>query len=367
MQLQEMASIGLLDGPETSILGRVVAIHAHGDRIYVIDQKPMITRVYDQEGRFLFDIGGHGGGPGEYIGPASIVVNPLDGTIFLRDAALSRINLYDSSGEYRESWRLQIGYASFDPLVFTADGRLFTVLRLTQPAPRKWIRSGMVQVTHTGSVGDTLEVPAYAHDTWIIEFGTPDGLLATVVPYSPEVVWAMSPTGAMLSGVSDEYRILVQRQDGESLIIERVVAPISLQPDERDWHLENLTRSIRSSAPGWTWSRPNLPKAKPFFDAIIPDDTGRIWVIRRGMGDPAEDVVNHYPREVYLPDDITWKDRYFADVYEEGGRFLGSVDLPEGFLARVLPSITGDDVHLLIAGDVGELMVKRFRLVSRPN
>jgi DNA-binding beta-propeller fold protein YncE len=71
-----------------------------------------------------------GSGPGEYLGPAGIVVSPVDGTIYVRDAALSRMNLYSPTGEYLESWPLRTGAESLHPPVLCTDGRLYTIARL---------------------------------------------------------------------------------------------------------------------------------------------------------------------------------------------------------------------------------------------
>jgi hypothetical protein len=334
----------------------VRAIHARGDRIYLIDLRPIIIRVYDREGTFLFNLGRRGSGPGEYLGPAGIAVNPESGTTYIRDAALSRFNLYDASGRYLESWRLRSGSVSLIPPVMTHDGRLFSVARLPQPTGQGWLRYGLVEVTSAGTTGDTLAVPAWDHRNRIVEFSTPDGLLAMRVPFSPEVVWAMSPTGAMLSGISDRYRIERHHPVQGSLIIERIVDQVALHTGERAWHRSGLVEIIRESAPGWNWSGPDFPTHKPFFDAIIPDDAGRCWVLRRGQG--------------YLtgPTDESgaarWADRYLLDVFREDGTYLGEVALPDELISDVRPSITGNSVHLMVTGIGGEPILKRYRLAT---
>ena len=43
--LEEELAIGIADGPEEYLFGRIRAIHARGDRIYLIDLRPIIIRV----------------------------------------------------------------------------------------------------------------------------------------------------------------------------------------------------------------------------------------------------------------------------------------------------------------------------------
>ena len=364
-RLEEIVSIGLAEGPEEYLLGRIVALHATPDRIFLIDQKPLSVRAYDRNGQYLFTLGQPGSGPGEYLGPASLVVGPPDRTIYLRDAALSRISLFDSTGAYRASWSLQIGSASFEPLVMTTSGRLWTVLRIPGPPGIHGIRHGMVEVTDSGPVGDPLPVPAYGIEPQIIEFATSEGLLALPLPFSAETVWALSPGGAMISGVSDTYRLRIDTAAGTDLIIERETEAVALLPEERQWYRNKIVRTIRQSVPGWTWNGPSFPIRKPYFTLIVPDDSGRIWVIREGEGYLNPDGLEAPQNEQEAVTRPAWAQFYFADIFETTGRFLGSVELPRGIQLheRLRPAVCGDEIVLSMQGSLGELVVGRFRLV----
>ena len=63
-RLELEATIGVAEGPEEYILGRVVGLYAQADRIYVLNQQPLVVRAYDLDGRFVRGIGYRGSGPG---------------------------------------------------------------------------------------------------------------------------------------------------------------------------------------------------------------------------------------------------------------------------------------------------------------
>ncbi len=361
-RLELEASIGVAEGPEEYVLGRVVGLCARGDRIYVLNQQPLVVRAYDLAGRFVGDIGRRGSGPGEYLGPAGIVASPGDGTIYVRDAALSRMNLYSPSGEYLESWPLRTGAESLHPPVLCTDGRLYTIARLPSRGTSRIPHHAMVQVSAGGAITDTLDVPVYDQERWIIEFSTAQGLLATWVPFAPELIWAMSPSGAMVSGLSDQNRFSIEHADGSVTIVEWVREPVPFESDEWRWYRDRTIASIRLSQPGWAWTGPAIPSRKPAFDALIPDRNGRIWVRRPGPGirledgDPAPDSYAGYasrPR---------WAESFSLDVFDESGRYLGEVMLPDGFQVEPPPFIDGDMIVAAARDEDGVPTVRRYRL-----
>ncbi len=362
-RLELEASIGVADGSEEYVLGRVVGLYARAGLIYVLNQQPLTIRVYDYTGRFVRTVGRRGSGPGEYLGPAGIVVSPDDGTIYVRDAALSRMNLYSSEGEYIESWPLRTGSVSLHPPVLCTDGRLWTIARLPDRGTNRIRYQAMVQVTPGGIIADTLSVPAYDHEPWIIEFNSGQGLLATWVPFAPELVWAMSPSGAMVSGISDQTGFTVDRPDGSRTVIEWVREPVPFEPDEWRWYRNRTIASIRLSQPGWAWTGRAIPSRKPAFDALIPDRNGWIWVRRPGPGirleegDPEPDTYAEYERHP------CWAESFSLDVFEETGRYLGEVMLPEGFQTDPQPFIDADMIIALVRGSDDVPTVRRYRLV----
>ena len=67
-------------------------------------------------------------------------------------------------------------------------------------------------------------------------------------------------------------------------VIEREVEPVPVDPAERAWHEAFITAEMKHYQPGWTWNGPPVPRTKPYFSALWPGRSGRIWVARPGPG-----------------------------------------------------------------------------------
>jgi hypothetical protein len=140
------------------------------------------------------------------------------------------------------------------------------------------------------------------------------------------------------------------------------VGPEGVESDEQKWYKARAVANFRSMIPGWVWNGREVPNYKPPFDELLADRDGRIWVRRLGPGihlegcDPEpEDSSDFYSNPC-------WQETYIMDVFDIEGRFLGAVDIPEGFQSYPEPYIHGDMVLAVIEDDEGVEYVKRFRL-----
>jgi hypothetical protein len=201
-------------------------------------------------------------------------------------------------------------------------------------------------------VFDTLSVPWYDFPVLQIQGS---GLKPRVnVPFSPDKDWNLTPAGAMIGGVSDSYSFEIRHRDGRTLMIERAVAPVPVQPEESRWHFETLSAQMRLTDPGWIWRGPSIPDRKPAYETFIPDRSGRIWVLRKGPG------MNH-------GDSGEWRDTYLFDVFEEQtGRYLGEVGVPPGVRFEPEPFIRDDLFIASCFDESGVPCVKGYRIV-RPH
>lgn len=91
--LESLAEIGLLDGPESLVLGRIedAALDRYG-RVLVLDAHARELRIFDEQGNPLQVLGGEGKGPGEFWNPRALDVSP-DGHAVVLDGA-GRAHLY---------------------------------------------------------------------------------------------------------------------------------------------------------------------------------------------------------------------------------------------------------------------------------
>ncbi len=272
-QLVEEASIGVVEGADEFMLGRVRGLHVYRDRIYVLDNQVPILRVYDLVGNHLLDIGGQGAGPGEFEDPRSVTVDPRDGTIYVRDGGLGRINRYAPDGVPLDSWPLMAGISTGTELVMTPDGKVYTaVYRIDFDIDL--FTKGMALMGPEGATGDTIYGPEFDFEEWELEVRSEDGeqISIDLVPFSPEEMWVLCPYGSVVGGVSEEYRFEIHNATGGITVVETTRERVPVDPGEARWYRNRLIADFRTVLPGWAWSsRRKVPRFKPAYAQFIPD------------------------------------------------------------------------------------------------
>jgi len=364
-RLVEEASIGQTDGDENYLLGDIGSLAAHDGWIFALDRQVPAVRVYDREGRWIMNVGREGSGPGELRSPTCVRVNPVDGRIFVRDGSEGRLNVYSSEGESLDTWPIRSGYMTSRQLVATPAGELWSPTWKTVLGAESILdyRDAMAILTPEGFGADTLLAPVFDFEEWRIEIRGENQFISNNVPFSPTAEWAMTPLMTFVGGVSDDYRFDIFFPDGRIIRVEKEWERIPVEAGERDWHRARATANMRGMQEGWAWNGPEVPHHKPPFAGFLTDADGRIWVIRPGPGvvDPEAPAMPEDRREFWSRP--RWHDSHFIDVFDHDGRFLGSLDIPEGFETYPEPFIDGDTVIALTSDAEGVPRVKRYRLV----
>jgi hypothetical protein len=186
----------------------------------------------------------------------------------------------------------------------------------------------------------------------------------TRAPYTPASVWGMLPSGAMVGGVSTSYRFEIVDTDGRRTVVERIVEPVQLAADEADWHARRFRAALseRSVAPQ-CWSASQLASVKPSFDRFLGDRSGRVWVLRRDVGERIAGCNEDAETSAEYREAPCWQDTTSVDVFDFDGRYLGGVNAPVEMSWTPLPSIRDDTVLATAQDEAGTIMVKRYRLV----
>ncbi len=93
-----------LDTNNDVLIGICEEVIHYQNRYYVFDRKQHRVYVFDNTGKFIFQIGKRGRGPGEYTEMRSIFLNPFNGNIDILD--LGFIYSYDLSGKLVKTTQL---------------------------------------------------------------------------------------------------------------------------------------------------------------------------------------------------------------------------------------------------------------------
>ncbi len=354
------ASIGVAEGEDEYLLGRIGGIWATDSEILVLDTQVPSVRAYDYEGTYLRQVGNVGQGPGEYGNP-QFLAGDAQGRILVADYDTRRIVVFSDEGDYVEAWPMGSVQCCIEPMVVTADGAAYLQMTAWDP-----VRGGAMHVLQghgpEGPFGATLDVPdlELPDHTFIFKDRRVDAAFA------PTITWALGRSGEIIGGASHEYRFTVRRLDGTTTRIERAYEPVPIQDDEREWRRRYYMAIFRRGSPGWTWDGAEMPATKPAYTRFIPTLDGKVWVVRPGPGrqlpecDPAADIDDHSAFQAAS----CWRDTEIVDVFDTDGRYLGEVAVPDNVNLRfAFPWIKGDTVIANVYDEMDTIKVVRYRLV----
>lgn len=98
--LERVDSVGLLDGPEELVFGRILGVQAAADgSFFVLDRQAVAVRWFNATGEYLAGITSRGQGPGELQSPWAMSLT-ADGRLGVVDSGNGRISTYRvASGE----------------------------------------------------------------------------------------------------------------------------------------------------------------------------------------------------------------------------------------------------------------------------
>jgi len=198
VELQLELRIGERDGPPEMTFGLIsdIAVNWNG-HILVFDDYAPALREFDAQGEYLRTYGRFGSGPGEYRpNYLGIGVAP-DGFVFQYDHGNSRINRYSPDGEYLDSRLAVVGLIGTQSLRVDNRGEPYIRTFLhpwRSQDPGAYVPIGMVRVTRTGDLVDTLFTPPG------------EGLPRLRGYYEPGIVWAMSRKGYVVGGYNEIIR-----------------------------------------------------------------------------------------------------------------------------------------------------------------
>jgi len=107
--------------PEKIIFNRLTDIATDSkSNIYVLDRGEKLVYLFNEEGRFLKNIGKPGQGPGEFGRPCSIYIDSKD-IIYVLDASNRRIEIFNSDAKYMKSVKI-IHFPSGSGIRIIVDG-----------------------------------------------------------------------------------------------------------------------------------------------------------------------------------------------------------------------------------------------------
>ncbi|MBW3570585.1 MAG: 6-bladed beta-propeller [Gemmatimonadetes bacterium] len=304
--------------------------------LYVLDAASQRVHVFDAQGRHLRAFGRAGGGPGEFKQPMGMAVAP-DGALWVVDPGSMRYTVFDESGAVVATHRRDGMAVAPWPGRFDRQGRLWDV---AEGAGGPGTPPALVRQPAAGGAAERFQLPAFTPARWSLKNGSVQ--TQAFVPFSPSLVWALTPEGRVWSGISSEYRLALHEPGGDTLrVAELPVPPVSVTGAERDAAARELKWFTDQ---GGSVDLGQIPGRKPAFTSIHVDDQGYLWIR------PA------------LPEGTPGS---AFDVVDPQGRYLGRVSLPVAIHERMPVHVRGDRLYTVVLSEDDVPRLVRFRVEGR--
>lgn len=308
-------------------------------RIYVVDMKPAVIKVFGPDGRFLHAIGREGKGPGEFQVAFPAV---LDSLLVIQDPQTARTSVFDTAGTFLNSW--PSGCCYWMPLHIDSAGRIATPV---QEPPSDSIAITFARTGLDGTPIDTLHLPMLGpQHQWVIErkSGNNRSRSAFSIPWAPSSDFEFLPGGGLVMGYSDTYRLTELDPGGDTLrVFGRAWTAPAIPTFRRDSVFEGLVAMIgqrmEPSEVRRTFHKSDMPTSAPAWRDIYADDDGRVWLrsIDLGQGES-------------------------FDVFDSSRVFLGTVPAPSSLGTFTVKWGPDGRLYSLGQDDDGLPVLTRFHL-----
>ncbi len=365
MVLVPMVAVGELEGEEPYLLGSPDAVDLDSrERIWVADGQAAEIRVFDREGRYLFTVGGRGGGPGEFTRPDDLRVTPGD-EVIVRDQQGARFSVFSPEGEFLRSWPLQGGFSTSTGFHLDRNGQVrHPTIRNVGAEIGSWRTALAVFESATGMVVDTVDVPTRDIEAPFVEVRNEGSISRNTVPFTSGERWALTPEGTPIYLFTGRPRWERWNPDGTILAVERVAEAAPVAPGERADHRERITRGFRRIDPAWRWQGIDIPDTKPFFRGITVGVDGSVWLYRHVQATEVENP-DWTPMSPEGTPRTVWQEPDIFDVFDPDGRYMGPVSFPEGFVRSRKSRFSLDEVLAVVTHPLGHEQVVRYRVEGR--
>lgn len=315
-------------------------------RLYVVDSKPAVVKVFSPDGSFLRTMGREGSGPGEFR--VGFIATRGD-RIALHDPQLGRTSVFDTSGTFIKS--------AVTFCCWWGDISLDTAQRIVIPA----YITGQIGEQSSGSPYARYRLDLTPIDTfwvsnaitqrlWTFTSRGPDGKeraqLSMLVPFTPRVQHALHPWGGVVRGVSDAYRIVRSPGGTDSTwVASRPWSGDPIPEERRTARLEDAVKSVAKTVgedrARQTARLEDIPSTAPAYTRLAVDEEGNIW---------ARQLLNSDSTQTTF------------DVWDARGAWLGTLRLPYAVAEYGGAYFGRGAVYLKTETDEGHPVIIRVRV-----
>ena len=326
---------------------RSIAVDDWG-RVYVVDAKPAVIKLFGSDGRFIRTIGREGEGPGEFrVGFIAVRGEHL----VLHDPRIGRTSVFDTTGTFVRSWISSCCY--WTQIEIDPQDRISVPSMVALKTPTEKPRgTPYTRWSLDGKVLDTVWVPYRDENVkyWSVslkEGGKTVSAMTTSIPFMPGQVHTLHPEGGVVYGWTGKYQVVRSRSGSDTArIFGRAWTPDPVTDERRAGEVESRIKQ----AGGDRWGEANLraafnvedvPTTLPAYQGLQVDRSGRFWVRRWAVSDTS---------------------RTFFDVFDSTGAYLGPVTAPVRMNPSGNQAWTREGVLAVIEDEEGRPTIVRLKL-----
>ncbi|MGD2245531.1 MAG: NHL repeat-containing protein [Candidatus Aminicenantes bacterium] len=300
--------------------------------IYILERGNHRIQKFSKDGQFLQTIGKKGQGPGEFERPYSLFVDK-NNAIYVSDRG--KIHFFDSTGEFAKTIPLSDQVSTF---FVSSEGNIYGL------STQRSERARTELIVKMDSEGKTLKnITQFAEVNQVMrKSGNMVSTFSITHAYNQRLHFAFSNKERLYSGDSSEYAFSQINLEGEvELIIKKEESLHSISQKEKDKIFEGLSQLVEQWPKEVVEEAVQFPGYRPFFDRILTDDRGRIFIRRvRPVLDESENVE--------------------FDIFSPEGHYLYRA------IAPVSPEIiqNGYVYDLHASDETGEVKIKKYQVLN---
>jgi hypothetical protein len=313
---------------------RDIEVDAEGN-IYVLDAGNYRVQRFDKNGAYLQTIGKKGQGPGEFERPNNLFIDAQN-NIYVSEGR--KIQIFNNPGEFIKS--IPINYYIYNFFIDSATNII------TQSSIRSKEGSSKLVIMKFDSQGKIMRKIAEFSDVKSVKKKGSEGIIVFTIYHSYNYRLYLSPASeqTFIYGYSSEYKLF--KMDNNCNLISKIEKEepyysISQKEKNRMYRFieERISRGGRKWPKDVIENACQFPPHRPFFNGILTDDKGRIYVRRVGS-------ILDKTKEVEF------------DVFNREGVYIYKLKLP--FIPRIIRN--GFIFEIFTSEETGEVKIKRYKI-----
>ena len=331
-ELEEDLSIGSEDDDNYLFYDpRNIAVDEQ-DNILILERGNCRIQKFDKNGKYLQTIGKKGQGPGEFERPYSLFLDEKN-NIYISDRR--KIHFFNHRGEFAKTVPLSDQVNDF---WVSPEGNIYGLMT------KRIERERTELIVKMDSEGKILEnIAQFAEVTQVMrKSGNVVQTFSITHSYNPSLYLIFSNDYRIVYGDSSEYSFSRINLDGEVELTVKKEEPFhSISQKEKDKILDGFSELIKQWPEGVVEEAVQFPAHRPFFDRILIDDKGRIYIKKvRPVLDETENVE--------------------FDIFNREGYCLYRTILP--FSPEIIKN--GCFYDLFTSDETGEVKIIRYKILN---